>query len=119
MPGTAHGSQASRSTAARLRSAAECESRTAQLRDLLLVLLLGLWVGTSLLLHGAEAHPGMLGAVATLMPGSFVLLAALRCGQIAFAKGKPRRLTLPDPILTLATIGWAAGLLLGPRLLAG
>lgn len=97
---------------------ATAASRAARARDLLLLLLLGLWVGTSLALLGGEARLAAMGATLALLPAPFVLLGALRCLRIAMTGRDPRQLGLGDAALATAAAGWAASLLLGPLLAA-
>jgi hypothetical protein len=99
---------------------ATAPTRQVQARDLLLVLLLAGCVAANLAALGGSARLHALGAMPAFLPVPFLLLGLLGCVQLAWTRAPraPRRLTLAEPVLAAATMGWAACALVGP-LLAG
>lgn len=87
--------------------------RFGQMRDLALVLLLGIAAILALALLAAPSRLAAQGAVLALLPAPFVLLLALRCGQVALTGRRPAELAPTDRALALGSLGLVASLVLG------
>lgn len=88
-----------------------------QSRELALVALLAAGVAALLAVLGSDARVQAMGPVGAFLPAPFLLVGALRCAQLALASGRASRVSaVGDPSSALATLGWAAALVIGPSL---
>ena len=78
-----------------------------------LVLLLGVAAVLALALLAVEPRLDRQGPVLALLPGPFILLLALRYGQIALTGHRPAELSLADRALALGLLGLGTSLLAG------